>query len=103
MQLIALAKDQVEKCLEANVEAELWNSDISEAQRQAIERELYSDEPTLKLLYTTPESVLKQRLLDALKVETRILRWHTLRTPTIAMLCQLLILHFLGADSVLGT
>jgi len=54
MQLIALAKDQVEKCQECDVDAEIWNSNLSEAKREALVREMCCDEPTLRLLYVTP-------------------------------------------------
>ena len=53
-QLIALAKDQVEKCDESSIEAELWNSSVPAAKLELLARELCSEEPTLKLLYTTP-------------------------------------------------
>jgi superfamily II DNA helicase RecQ len=58
---------QVEKCLEAGLEAAKWNSSISEAQQKSIMGELLSDAPSLQLLYTTPESLLKPQLRDALK------------------------------------
>ena len=54
MQLIALAKDQVEKCDECSIEAELWNSSVPPAKLEMLTRELCSAEPALKLLYTTP-------------------------------------------------
>lgn len=59
---------QVEKCLEAGVEAAKWNSSTSDAQRRNVISELASDAPDLRLLYTTPESLLKPGLRDALKV-----------------------------------
>ena len=54
VQLIALAKDQVEKCDGCSIEAELWNSSVPAAKLEMLARELCSDEPSLKLLYTTP-------------------------------------------------
>jgi hypothetical protein len=54
VQLIALATDQVEKCDECSIEAELWNSSVPAAKLEMLTRELCSAEPTLKLLYTTP-------------------------------------------------
>ena len=54
MQLIALAKDQVEKCDECSIEAELWNSSVPPAKLEMLTQELCSSEPALKLLYTTP-------------------------------------------------
>jgi superfamily II DNA helicase RecQ len=54
MQLIALAKDQVEKCDECSIEAELWNSSVPAAKLEMLTQELCTEEPTLKLLYTTP-------------------------------------------------
>ncbi len=70
LQLIALAKDQVERCEECDIEADIWNSELSEAKRAALIQELCSEVPTLKLLYTTPESLQKDRLLDSLKVRS---------------------------------
>jgi hypothetical protein len=44
----------VEKCDESSIEAELWNSSVPAAKLEVLARELCSEEPTLKLLYTTP-------------------------------------------------
>lgn len=73
MQLIALAKDQVEKCDDCSIEAELWNSSVSHAKQEVLARELCSEEPSLKLLYTTPGPCTRvslqrcgqKRLIDA--------------------------------------
>ncbi|KAG2494946.1 hypothetical protein HYH03_006881 [Edaphochlamys debaryana] len=65
--LIALAKDQVAKCEERGIEAERWNCEVSEAKKASIVRDIVSDEPSLRLLYTTPESLRLPVLLDALK------------------------------------
>ncbi|GMH36156.1 hypothetical protein BSKO_04024 [Bryopsis sp. KO-2023] len=66
--LIALSKDQVNACLERDIDAELWNSEASEIQKKRIESEICSEEPSLKLLYTTPESLWTPRLQKALQV-----------------------------------
>ena len=42
-----------------------------EAQRTNIEKELRSGEPSIKLLYTTPESLRAPRLAAALQVESQ--------------------------------
>lgn len=53
-QLIALAKDQVEKCATSCIEADVWNCSVPAAKREKLVLELCSGQPTLKLLYTTP-------------------------------------------------
>lgn len=66
--LLALMKDQMEKCLDRGVEAVMFNSDCSEEQKCKIVSELAASEgPCFKLLYTTPESLRQPRLRDALK------------------------------------
>lgn len=66
--LIALAKDQVNACLERGIEAELFNSEVAASKRQSILSELCSLEPTLKLVYVTPEALQKPDLREALVV-----------------------------------
>ena len=58
----------MERCLEVGIETEVWNCEISEGKRCNIERDLRSGEPSLKLLYTTPESLKTPRLQQALQV-----------------------------------
>ncbi|GFH09887.1 uncharacterized protein HaLaN_05112, partial [Haematococcus lacustris] len=66
--LLALMKDQMEKCLDRGVEAVMFNSDCSDEQKCKIVSELAATEgPCFKLLYTTPESLRQPRLRDALK------------------------------------
>ncbi len=65
--LIALAKDQVNSCLDRGIEAELFNSEVTFAKKQSILSEMCSSEPTLKLLYTTPEALQKPDLKSALQ------------------------------------
>lgn len=65
--LIALAKDQVDSCLDRGIEAELFNSEVTPAKKQTILSELCGSEPTLKLLYTTPEALQKPDLKSALQ------------------------------------
>lgn len=62
---------QVHHCLEDGIEAALWNSSTSDAHKANLLKELASAEPDLRLLYTTPESLLKPQLRDALKVRRR--------------------------------
>jgi hypothetical protein len=62
---------QVEHCLEAGVEAAAWNWGCSDQQRRNVLSELAAAEPELRLLYTTPESLLKPALRDALKARRR--------------------------------
>jgi hypothetical protein len=58
---------KVERCLDLGVYAAAWNSTMSDAQRRNVLSELISDAPDLRLLYTTPESLLKPGpLRDAL-------------------------------------
>lgn len=59
---------QVNHCLEDGIEAALWNSSTSDLHKANVLKELASSEPDLRLLYTTPESLLKPQLRDALKV-----------------------------------
>ena len=66
--LIALAKDQVNACLDRGIEAEHFNSKVPASKKQTILSELCSSEPTLKLLYATPEALQKQDLEDALLI-----------------------------------
>lgn len=47
---------------------QVWNSDTSEDVRKGILSELVSDEPELRLLYTTPESLRNPSLRGYLKV-----------------------------------
>lgn len=65
--LIALAKDQAESCADKGIYAEIWNSDICDDKKARIERELKDPELSLKILFTTPESLQQQRLTDCLK------------------------------------
>ena len=64
--LLALAKDQVENANDNNIEAASWSSQTSESQKQALARDLVCEDGTLRLLYTTPESLQTERLLDIL-------------------------------------
>ncbi len=64
--LLALAQDQVDNANDHDIEAASWSSQTSEKQKAALAQELVSTESTLKLLYTTPESLQTERLLDIL-------------------------------------
>lgn len=68
--LIALAKDQVNSCLDRGIEAELFNSEVTAEKKQAILSDICCSETTLKLLYTTPEALQKPDLKSALQVAT---------------------------------
>ncbi|KAL4436561.1 hypothetical protein ABPG75_003700 [Micractinium tetrahymenae] len=67
--LLALAKDQVNSCLERGIEAASWSSDTPENVKAMLSRELLADpeDTTLRLLYTTPESLQMERLRELLK------------------------------------
>lgn len=65
--LVALARDQVTHCQELGIEAEIWNCEVDDLKRRNIVRDLISDGPSLRLLYTTPESLRKPQLRDTLK------------------------------------
>lgn len=65
--LLALAKDQVEACLERGIDAVAWNSLLSAEQRATLARDLVSDEPSTKLLYTTPEALNTDTLRNVLQ------------------------------------
>ncbi|GIL53905.1 hypothetical protein Vafri_9495 [Volvox africanus] len=65
--LIALAKDQVERCDERGIYAERWNCEVSESRKASIAKDMVSDEPSLRLLYITPEGLRHPKLLESLK------------------------------------
>ncbi|KAG2434182.1 hypothetical protein HXX76_007908 [Chlamydomonas incerta] len=65
--LLALAKDQVDKCDERGIYAERWNCEVPEPRKASIAKDMVCDEPSLRLLYTTPESLQTPKLLDSLK------------------------------------
>lgn len=66
--LLALAKDQIENANDRDIEAATWSSLTSESLRAALARDIVSDSGSLRLLYTTPESLQTPRLLELLKV-----------------------------------
>lgn len=55
---------QVARCLDLGIEAALWSSETPEERKKAIARELLADyeDTTLRLLYTTPESLCREEL-----------------------------------------
>lgn len=65
--LLALAKDQVESCLERGIDAAAWNSLLSEDRRAALASDLVASEPSTRLLYTTPEALRTDALLSVLQ------------------------------------
>ncbi|KAG2447299.1 hypothetical protein HYH02_007629 [Chlamydomonas schloesseri] len=65
--LLALAKDQVDKCDERGIYAERWNCEVPEPRKTSIAKDLVCDEPSVRLLYTTPESLQTPKLLEGLK------------------------------------
>lgn len=68
--LLSLLRDQIRRCDEFDVQAESWTSATDPARLGAVERDLRlsADDggPSTALLFTTPESLLKPRLRDAL-------------------------------------
>ena len=62
--LLALGKDQVERCLELGIDAALWSSETTDNKKRLITCELTADfeDTSLRLLYTTPESLGKDEL-----------------------------------------
>lgn len=48
--------------------AQAWNGDTPDAARTRIISDLSSDEPSIKLLYTTPESLKHPKLREAIQV-----------------------------------
>ena len=56
--LIALIQDQVESLQARGIKCAALNSAISKSQLAAVLRDLERDEPELKMVYTTPESLL---------------------------------------------
>jgi ATP-dependent DNA helicase RecQ len=68
--LIALMRDQVDKCLERGLDAVVFNSQSPETLRMCTLADIVADEPSTRLLYTTPESLQLPRLRDALKVRS---------------------------------
>lgn len=59
---------QVEKCLDLGLDASVYNSDCTEQQKRSLLSDLVSEDPSVRLVYTTPESLMQPRLRDALKV-----------------------------------
>ncbi len=65
--LLALARDQVEACLERNIDAAAWNSLLSDDRKRTLAYDLAADQPSTRLLYTTPEALRTDALLEPLK------------------------------------
>lgn len=66
--LLALSRDQLQASLDRNIDASSWDGNTTERQRLTISRELLSDpgECSLRLLYTTPESLATPKLRELL-------------------------------------
>lgn len=64
--LLALLKDQMDRCDEADVHCRSWSSEVDPASKRAIRQDLLSDEPALRILFTTPESLAKEDLREVL-------------------------------------
>ena len=45
-----------------------WNCEVPEPRKASIAKDMVCDEPSLRLLYTTPESLQTPKLLESLKV-----------------------------------
>jgi len=52
---------------------QVWNSDTSEVARRQVLSELASEEPDLRLLYTTPESLRNPTLRSYLQVSLKVM------------------------------
>ena len=59
---------QVDAALDRGLEAAAWNSSVPLALKMSLVQELVAVDVFIKLLYTTPESLLQSQLRDALKV-----------------------------------
>ena len=70
--LLSLLRDQLRGCDDLDIDAAAWCGTVDKAKMERIESDLridYDDGgPGIKLLYTTPESLGSQRLVDALRV-----------------------------------
>eukprot|EP00887_Chlorella_sp_A99_P007094 scaffold2.g7094.t1 len=66
--LLALARDQIAAANERGIEAAGWSSETSEAGRAAVARELQAEpqDMSLRLLFTTPESLRTEALRELL-------------------------------------
>jgi len=65
--LLSLAKDQRASAVDLGIEAEAWNSSIEPALKRRIAGDLQDAQTTLRLLFTTPESLETPDLGDALR------------------------------------
>ena len=45
-----------------------WNCEVPESRKISIAKDMISDEPSLRLLYITPEGLRHPKLLESLKV-----------------------------------
>ena len=61
------AGDQVESCSDLGIEAELWNCEVRAEKKAAILSDICCSEPSLKLLYATPEALQQEGLRSALQ------------------------------------
>ena len=66
--LISLQRDQAEKALEYGLDAQMYNSDVSTDKKAALLRDLVSNEPSTKLIFTTPESLQQEAFREALEL-----------------------------------
>jgi superfamily II DNA helicase RecQ len=67
--LLALIREQVARLQDdLGVEAEALTGDTPPARRAAVLRDVASDDPSVRLLYTTPEQLTKPDVQDALRV-----------------------------------
>jgi superfamily II DNA helicase RecQ len=66
--LLALIREQVARLQdEMDVEAEALTGDTPEARRRAVLRDVSSDDPSVRLLYITPEQLQRPDVQDALR------------------------------------
>lgn len=64
--LISLAKDQLDSANDRDIEAASWSSTVSNESKKKIASELACEDSSLRLLFTTPESLMTERLMDIL-------------------------------------
>jgi RecQ family ATP-dependent DNA helicase len=88
--LLSLAQDQVRSCDALDIEAACWSSETPEPRKEMVLRELLADEDacTLRLLYTTPESLQSPRLLEALAEAHARARLCSLAVDEAHMVCE---------------
>lgn len=65
--LISLCKDQIDSCRQLGIPAASWNGQLTRSEREEIQAKLETEEPSLCLLYVTPEGLQSNHLLKVLR------------------------------------